>query len=408
MNSELIESGIKKIRWAMKYMDVLYTLKKELENKKPLKGARIAMSIHLEAKTANLALVLRDMGAEVISTGCNPLSTQDDVAQALSSMGIKVFAKRTHDEKEYFENLHQTLDQHPNLILDDGADLTTILHTQRTNQLKEIMGACEETTTGLKRMRSLEKSGKLSYPVIAVNDAQMKHLFDNRYGTGQSTWDAIMRNTNLLVAGKNVLVCGYGWCGRGIAMRAKGLGANVIISEVDPIKAIEAAMDGFKVMNSLEAVKIADMIITATGNKDVITEEHFKVMKDRVILANAGHFNVEIPFDLLEKLAKSKKEVRDNVVEYEMENNKKFYLLAEGRLVNLAAGDGHPVEIMDMSFSIQLLSLIYLWQNKGKLQNSVLKVPSEIDLKVAEVKLKTLGITIDRLSEDQIKYLNSF
>ena len=217
-----------------------------------------------------------------------------------------------------------------------------------------------------------------------------------------------MRNTNLLVAGKNVLVCGYGWCGRGIAMRAKGLGANVIISEVDPIKAIEAAMDGFKVMNSLEAVKIADIIITATGNKDVITEEHFKVMKDRVILANAGHFNVEIPFDLLEKLAKSKKEVRDNVVEYKMENNKKFYLLAEGRLVNLAAGDGHPVEIMDMSFSIQLLSLIYLWQNKGKLQNSVLKVPSEIDLKVAEVKLKTLGITIDRLSEDQIKYLNSF
>lgn len=407
MNNQLINEGINKISWAMKYMDVLYTLKKELENEKPLKGARIAMSIHLEAKTANLALVLRDMGAEVISTGCNPLSTQDDVAQALATMGIKVFAKRTHDEKEYFENLHRTLDQKPNLILDDGADLTTILHTQRTDQLKEIVGACEETTTGLKRMRSLEKKGKLAYPVIAVNDAQMKHLFDNRYGTGQSTWDAIMRNTNLLVAGKNVLVCGYGWCGRGIAMRAKGLGANVIVSEINPIKAIEAVMDGFRVMNSFEAVKIADIIVTATGNKDVITHEHFKLMKDKVILANAGHFNVEIPFELLEKLAKSKKEVRENVVEYEMENGKRFYLLAEGRLVNLAAGDGHPVEIMDMSFSIQLLSLIHLWKNRGKLENKVIKVPEEIDMKVATTKLKTLGIKIDELTEEQKRYLES-
>ncbi|MDI3471845.1 MAG: adenosylhomocysteinase [Thermotogaceae bacterium] len=407
MNNQLIKSGINKISWAMKYMDVLYTLKKELESEKPLKGARIAMSIHLEAKTANLALVLKDMGAEVISTGCNPLSTQDDVAQALATMGIKVFAKRTHDENEYFENLYKTLDQKPNLILDDGADLTTILHTQRMDQLNEIVGACEETTTGLKRMRSLEKEGKLSYPVIAVNDAQMKHLFDNRYGTGQSTWDAIMRNTNLLVAGKNVLVCGYGWCGRGIAMRAKGLGANVIVSEVNPIKAIEAAMDGFRVMNSLEAAKIADIIVTATGNRDVITHEHFKVMKDKVILANAGHFNVEIPFELLEKLAKSKKEVRENVVEYEMEDGKRFYLLAEGRLVNLAAGDGHPVEIMDMSFSIQLLSLIYLWQNRGKLENKVIKVPEEIDMKVARTKLETLGIKIDELTEAQKRYLDS-
>lgn len=408
MNKELVESGIKKISWAMKYMDVLYSLKKELEDEKPLKNAKIAMSIHLEAKTANLALVLRDMGAEVVSTGCNPLSTQDDVAQALTTMGIKVFAKRTHDEKEYFDNLHKTLDQYPNLILDDGADLTTLLHTMRKEQLKEVMGACEETTTGLKRMRSLEKNGKLSYPVIAVNDAKMKHLFDNRYGTGQSTWDAIMRNTNLLVAGKNVLVCGYGWCGRGIAMRAKGLGANVIVSEVDSVKAIEAVMDGFKVMNSLEAVKIADIIVTATGNKDVITAEHFKIMKDRAILANAGHFNVEIPFNLLEQISKSKKEVRDNVLEYEMEDGKKFYLLAEGRLVNLAAGDGHPIEIMDMSFAIQLLSLIYLWKNREKLENKVLKVPEEIDQKVAETKLKVLGINIDKLTDEQIKYLESF
>ncbi|RKX52433.1 MAG: adenosylhomocysteinase, partial [Thermotoga sp.] len=389
-------------------MKLLEMLEKEYEIEKPLNGITVAMSIHLEAKTANLALSLKKIGANVVVTGSNPLSTQDDVAMALENMGIKVFARRTHDVREYRANLMKTIDEKPDLIIDDGADLTVLLHTERMDLLDGIIGASEETTTGLKRMRALEREGKLRYPVMAVNDAKMKYLFDNRYGTGQSTWDSLMRNTNVLVAGKNVLVCGYGWCGRGIAMRAKGLSAKVMVSEVDPIRAIEALLDGFELVKSVEGVKKADFVITATGNRDVISEEHFKVMKDGCILANAGHFNVEIAVEKLEKIAISKREVRPNVVEYRFDDGRKVYLIGEGRLVNLAAADGHPIEIMDISFSVQFLSLIHLLKNRDNLKPRVYRVPNEIDLKIARMKLEILGLEIDKLSDEQRRYLESY
>ncbi len=403
-----IELGMMKIEWAKQRMKLLEMLEKEYEIEKPLNGITVAMSIHLEAKTANLALSLKKIGANVVVTGSNPLSTQDDVAMALENMGIKVFARRTHDVREYRANLMKTIDEKPDLIIDDGADLTVLLHTERMDLLDGIIGASEETTTGLKRMRALEREGKLRYPVMAVNDAKMKYLFDNRYGTGQSTWDSLMRNTNVLVAGKNVLVCGYGWCGRGIAMRAKGLSAKVMVSEVDPIRAIEALLDGFELVKSVEGVKKADFVITATGNRDVISEEHFKVMKDGCILANAGHFNVEIAVEKLEKIAISKREVRPNVVEYRFDDGRKVYLIGEGRLVNLAAADGHPIEIMDISFSVQFLSLIHLLKNRDNLKPRVYRVPNEIDLKIARMKLEILGLEIDKLSDEQRRYLESY
>ncbi|HIP92767.1 MAG TPA: adenosylhomocysteinase, partial [Thermotoga sp.] len=400
-----MNSGHMKIEWVSRYMKLLNLLKEKYSREKPLKGLKIGISIHLEAKTAYLALTLSDLGAQVIITGSNPLSTQDDVAEALRDMGIEVHAKRTHDEKEYVKGLHKVLDHHPDLILDDGADLTVLAHTERKDVLENLKGVSEETTTGVRRLRSLEQKGILKVPVIAVNDSKMKYLFDNRYGTGQSTWDSIMRNTNVLIAGKNVVVSGYGWCGRGIALRAKGLGANVIVTEVDPIKAVEAVMDGFQVMKMDDASKIGDIFVTATGNKDVIKKEHFLNMKDGVILANAGHFNVEVAMESLEKLAVKKFHARSNIDGYVLPNGKTIFVIAEGRLVNLVAGDGHPIEIMDISFSLQVLSLLFLSKNHENMEKKVHVLPSKIDEEVASLKLKTMNIEIDTLTEEQRRYL---
>jgi len=403
-----MNSGHMKIEWVSRYMKLLNLLKEKYSREKPLKGLKIGISIHLEAKTAYLALTLSDLGAQVIITGSNPLSTQDDVAEALRDMGIEVHAKRTHDEKEYVKGLHKVLDHHPDLILDDGADLTVLAHTERKDVLENLKGVSEETTTGVRRLRSLEQKGILKVPVIAVNDSKMKYLFDNRYGTGQSTWDSIMRNTNVLIAGKNVVVSGYGWCGRGIALRAKGLGANVIVTEVDPIKAVEAVMDGFQVMKMDDASKIGDIFVTATGNKDVIKKEHFLNMKDGVILANAGHFNVEVAMESLEKLAVKKFHARPNIEGYVLPNGKTIFVIAEGRLVNLAAGDGHPIEIMDISFSLQVLSLLFLSKNHENMEKKVHILPSKIDKEVASLKLKTMNIEIDTLTEEQRRYLEGW
>jgi adenosylhomocysteinase len=399
-----MDSGRKKMEWAWRFMKVLNEIKKEYVNKKPLKGFKIGMSIHLEAKTANLAIVLKELGADVYITGSNPLTTQDDVAEALKDFGVNVFAKRTHDEKEYWKGIYSVLDVHPDLILDDGADLTVTAHTERKDALENLKGVSEETTTGVRRLRALEKNGILKVPVIDVNDAMMKHLFDNRYGTGQSTWDAIMRSTNLLIAGKKVVVAGYGWCGRGVAMRAAGLGAKVIVVEADPVRAVEAIMDGFEVMKMEEAAKIGDFFITVTGNKNVIDIHHIYLMKNGAILSNAGHFNVEINMGALEKEAVEKFEARQNVTGYKLKNGKTVFVIGEGRLVNLAAGDGHPVEIMDMSFALQALSQIYLSENWSKMENRVYEVPREIDEGVARLMLKSMGIEIDKLTEEQKKY----
>ncbi|WPX09650.1 adenosylhomocysteinase [Anaerocellum danielii] len=404
----LWEEGLRKILWAKRFMPVLDQIRKDYIDKKPLSGVNVAISVHLEAKTANLALLLKDLGANVYVTGSNPLSTQDDVAAALVHEGLEVFAIRGATEEEYFYHLKKTLENDINLIIDDGGDLTYLLHTELENLSDRIMGGCEETTTGIIRLKALEKEGKLKFPMIAVNDAYCKHLFDNRYGTGQSTWDGIMRTTNIMVAGKHVVVAGYGFCGKGIAKRAQGLGAKVIVTEVDPVKALEAYMDGFDVMKMEDAAKIGDIFITATGCRDVIRYEHILQMKDGVILANSGHFNVEIDIATLEKKALKKYEARKNIQGYVLENGREVFVIAEGRLVNLAAADGHPIEIMDMSFAIQALSSIYVAQNHEKLERKVYNVPGEIDRFVAGVKLKSLGIEIDRLTFDQEKYLESW
>ena len=389
-------------------MKLLNLLREKFSKEKPLAGLRIGISIHLEAKTAYLALTLSSLGAKVAITGSNPLSTQDDVAETLKNFGVEVHAKRTHDEKEYLKGLHKVLDYHPDLILDDGADLTVLAHTERKDALENLKGVSEETTTGVRRLRALEKKGMLMVPVIAVNDSKMKFLFDNRYGTGQSTWDSIMRNTNVLIAGKNVVVSGYGWCGRGIALRAKGLGANVIVTEVDPVKAVEAVMDGFQVMRMDDASKIGDLFVTATGNRDVIRREHFLNMKDGAILANAGHFNVEVSMRELEEISVKKFHARPNIDGYVLPNGKTIFVIAEGRLVNLAAGDGHPIEIMDISFSLQVLSLLFLSKNHENLEKKVHLLPSEIDEEVARLKLKALDVEIDSLTEDQRRYMEGW
>ncbi len=403
-----MDTGRVKIEWVSRYMKLLNLLREKFSKEKPLAGFRIGISIHLEAKTAYLALTLSSLGAKVAITGSNPLSTQDDVAETLKNFGIEVHAKRTHDEKEYLRGLHKVLDYQPDLILDDGADLTVLAHTERKDALENLKGVSEETTTGVRRLRALEKKGMLMVPVIAVNDSKMKFLFDNRYGTGQSTWDSIMRNTNILIAGKNVVISGYGWCGRGIALRAKGLGANVIVTEVDPVKAVEAVMDGFQVMKMDDASKIGDIFVTATGNKDVIRREHFLNMKDGAILANAGHFNVEVSMKELEELTVKKFHARPNVDGYVLPNGKTIFVIAEGRLVNLAAGDGHPVEIMDISFSLQVLSLLFLSKNHENLEKKVHLLPPEIDEEVARLKLKTLNIEIDELTEEQRRYMEGW
>lgn len=401
-----MKTGHIKIDWVYKFMPLLRSIEEKYKHEKPLEGLRVGMSIHLEAKTARLALLLRELGAEVVVTGSNPLSTQDDVAEALRERGLTVYAKRTSDEKVYMKGIKDVLATQPNLILDDGADLTVTAHTEFKEVLKHLKGVTEETTTGLRRLRALHRKNLLMVPVIAVNDAFTKHLFDNRYGTGQSTWDSIMRNTNLAVAGRIAVVCGYGWCGKGIAMRAKGLGARVIVTEVDPVKALEALMDGFEVMKIFQAAKMGDFFITATGNTEVISENEFMQMKDGAILANAGHFDVEVDVRTLERICVEKFEARPNVTAYRLANGKTLYLLAEGRLVNLAAADGHPVEIMDLSFAVQALSLIHLASTS--LEPGVYPVPKHIDEEIARMKLASMNVEIDELTDEQKSYLENF
>ncbi|MFY9176331.1 MAG: adenosylhomocysteinase [Caldicoprobacterales bacterium] len=405
---KLAPEGQARINWVKGYMPLLNELEKEFERDKPFKGKKISLSIHLEAKTAYLALVLAKGGAEVAVTGSNPLSTQDPVAAALAEKGLSVYAWYGATEEEYFDHLNKTLDFAPNIIIDDGGDLVHLLHTTRKDLAKDVLGGCEETTTGVLRLRAREREGVLSFPMISVNDAYCKYLFDNRYGTGQSVWDGIMRTTNLIVAGKNIVVAGYGWCGKGVANKAKGLGANVIVTEVDPIKAIEAVMDGFRVMSMDQAASIGDIFITVTGCNKVIRGEHFKKMKDGVLLANAGHFDVEVYKPDLEKLAVQRKEMRKNIEGFVMEDGRVLNLLAEGRLVNLASGDGHPAEIMDMSFALQALSAKYIADNHSQMENRVYKVPKEIDHRVANMKLKAMDINIDTLTQEQEDYLRGW
>jgi adenosylhomocysteinase len=407
-NKSLASQGLEKIKWVQEHMPVLKELQRTLGESKPFRGLRAAVCIHLEAKTAYMALVLQEAGAEVFITGSNPLSTQDDVAAALVHEGIETFAWYNASPEEYAEHLYLTAAKKPHLIIDDGGDFVSLLHKSFPDHLSNIIGGAEETTTGLIRLRAMEKNNILAFPMIAVNDARCKHLFDNRYGTGQSVWDGIMRSTNLIVAGKNVVVAGYGWCGKGVAMRAKGLGAKVTVCEVDPVKALEAYMDGFQVMPLLEAASTGDIFITVTGCSKVLTGEHFAIMKDRAILANAGHFDIEIDKESLASLAEGPRRVRQNIDAYIFKDGRRLYLLGEGRLVNLAAADGHPAEIMDMSFSLQLLALKYLRENHGRLEKKVLPLPLELDLEVARLKLKGMGISIDSLTTEQKNYLESW
>ncbi|MFD1397126.1 adenosylhomocysteinase [Kroppenstedtia eburnea] len=404
----LAPQGRLKMDWARQHMPVLNRIRREFLEEQPLAGQRVAISLHLEAKTACLAELLKDAGAEVAITGSNPLSTKDDVAAALAESGVTVFAKYDPSPEEYKEHLMLTLETRPDLIIDDGGDLVSILHAERPDLLQQVKGGCEETTTGILRLRALEKSGELKFPMLAVNDAYSKFLFDNRYGTGQSVWDGINKATNLVVAGKTVVVVGYGWCGRGVAMRAQGLGARVVVAEVDPIKATEAHMDGFTLLPMAEAAKVGEIFVTVTGNKKVITEEHFSLMRDGAILANAGHFDVEIDKLSLEELAVSKRTVRKDITEYQLADGRRIHLLCDGRLVNLVAGDGHPAEIMDMTFALQTLSLIYVLENHGKIGPHVMDVPYHIDEQVAIYKLDSLGVSIDDMTGEQKEYLNSW
>ncbi len=402
----LWESGKRKIDWVRRNMPLLNGIEKEFSETKPFSGLKVALSVHLEAKTAYLCLVFAAGGAEMFVTGSNPLSTQDDVAAALVKEGLNVFAVHGATEEEYNRHIRAVIDAEPNIIIDDGGDLVHLVHTDRPDLIPNIIGGCEETTTGIIRLQAMEKSGALKFPMMLVNDADCKHLFDNRYGTGQSVWDGINRTTNLIVAGKDVVVAGYGWCGKGVAMRAKGLGARVIVTEIDPIKAMEAVMDGFKVMPMNEAAKIGDLFVTVTGCSDVIGEEAFMNMKDGAICCNAGHFDVEVNMARLREIAVESYTARNNIVGYKLPNGRTVFIIAEGRLVNLAAGDGHPAEIMDMSFAIQALSAEYLVKYKDRLHGGqTINVPKEIDHKVAMRKLEAWGISIDRLTPEQEKYL---
>ena len=405
----LAAEGRKKINWVSQHMPILNTIKEQFIREKPFRNKRISISVHLEAKTAYLALVMKSGGAEVAVTGSNPYSTKDEVTAALAEEGIKVYAQYGVSEGIFRHYLNRVLDIKPHLIIDDGAELVSIVSTERKELQSNVLGAAEETTSGVIRLQSLEKEGKLAFPVIRVNDAYMKYLFDNRYGTGQSVWDAIMRTTNLNIAGKAVVIVGYSWCGKGIASRGQGLGAEVIITEINPIRAIEARMDGFKVMKLEEVVPYADIFITATGNKDVLTKKHMDKMKDRAILANAGHFDVEISKRDLEDLAVEKRnEVRKNIDEYIFKDGRRIYLLAKGTLVNISAGDGHPVEIMDLSFALQALSIKYINDHYKELENKLYKVPEEIDQQVARLMLEASGIEIDELTPDQKRYLQEW
>ena len=397
----LAKEGIRKIEWVQRHMPVLEHIKKEYEETQPFKGITIGSCLHLEPKTINLGLTLQAGGAEVAMTGCNPLSTHDD-------LGLNIYGWRDQDDEEYYQTINMVLDHKPDVIIDDGADMIMVLHNERTDVLKHIKGACEETTTGVHRLEAMHKDGALKFPVVAVNDAYTKYLFDNRYGTGQSSFDAIMGTTNMLIAGKSVVVCGYGWCGRGIALRAQGLGANVIVTEIDPIRALEARMDGYRVMKIRDAVKEADLIITVTGNINIIHGDDFKYMKDGCMLCNSGHFNVEINRRDLEAQSTSVREVRESIEMFTMKDGRKIYLLADGRLVNLSAarGQGHPAEIMDMSFAVQALSAKYILNND--LEVGVTKAPDDIDYEVANLKLKAMDIEIDTLSDRQKEYMCSW
>lgn len=404
----LAPTGHQKIAWVKEHMPLLNILNERYAEKKIFDGLNMVVTIHLEAKTAYLAQTLKNCGANVVVTGSNPLSTQDDVAAALVDSGITVFATHACSQEEYDLYLSKALDTKPSLIIDDGGDLVNMLHSTRRELIPNLIGGSEETTTGVHRLKALNEAGKLAFPMIAVNDAYCKYLFDNRYGTGQSSWDGIMRTTNLAVAGKTVVVAGYGWCGKGVAMRAKGLGANVIVTEIDPIKGIEAVFDGFRVMPMREAAKYGDFFVTVTGCKDVITKEHFPLMKDGAVLANAGHFDVEINVKDLEAMTvEPAYEVRKNITTYTMPNGKKINLLGEGRLVNLACGDGHPVEVMDLSFAMQFLAMKYLLEHKGELQNNLYVLPEELNTEIAALKLEAMGAGIDTLTPEQYAYLHA-
>jgi adenosylhomocysteinase len=406
MTDNIIKSGNMKIEWAKDHMPVLAVIKQEMIQEQPLAGHIVGMALHVEAKTAVLVETLVASGAQVAITGCNPLSTQDDVAAALDSRdNVSCYARYACSDDEYYEAIEAVLDHKPDITIDDGGDLIFKLHTDRQDLLSTISGACEETTTGVHRLKAMERDGALKLPVIAVNDALTKYLFDNRYGTGQSCWDGIIRTTNLLIAGKNVVIAGYGWCGRGTSMRAVGLGANVIVTEVDPVRALEARMDGFRVMPMIKAASIGDIFVTTTGNLDILTKEHFKLMKNGAILANSGHFNVEINLDQLKEMAVTIRKVRNNITEYNL-GRQRIYVLADGRLVNLAAGDGHPAEVMDMSFADQALCVRYIANNK--LTHGVHPVPRDIDRKVATLKLEVMGIEIDKLQLHQVAYMEGW
>lgn len=404
----LAPSGHTKIEWVKNNMPLLRALEDEFSRTRPFEGLKISLSVHLEAKTAYLCLVLAAGGARMSVTGSNSLSTQDDVAAALADSGLKVFAYHGATDEEYMRHIEMCLEHRPNIIIDDGGDLVEMIHNKRPDLGDEVMGGCEETTTGVIRLKAMERDGILRFPMVAVNDARCKHLFDNRYGTGQSVWDSIMRNTNLIVASKTLVVVGYGWCSRGIAMRAAALGAKVIVTEIDPVKAIEARMDGYDVMKMDQAASYGDIFVSATGCKHTITVDHMLKMKDRAILANAGHFNVEIDMAGLEEAAVSKKETRNNIMGYTLSNGRTINVIGEGKLVNIAAADGHPAEIMDLSFAVQAMSAMYIRDNHSRLENKVIDVSSEIDDVIARRRLAAWDIEIDELTEDQKKYLSSW
>ena len=401
----LAPSGEMKINWVERNMPVLRGIGEDFKREKPFAGMKVALSVHLEAKTAYLCRVMEMGGAEMYVTGSNPLSTQDDVAAALVAGGMNVFAEYGCSMEQYEQCLEEVLKVGPNIIIDDGGDLVHLMHTKYTDLISNVIGGCEETTTGINRLKIMSRKGELKFPMVMVNDADCKHMFDNRYGTGQSVWDGICRTTNLIVAGKYVVISGYGWCGKGVTLRAKGLGAKVIVTETDPVRALEAVMDGYEVMPMAEAAKIGDIFCTVTGGRDIITAEHFPLMKDGAILSNAGHFNIEVDMEALEKMAVRKYEARHNIQGYVMPDGRTLFTIAEGRLVNLAAADGHPAEIMDMSFAIQALSARFLALNKGKLAADVVAVPKDIDEAVARRKLKAMGVEIDTLSRAQADYL---
>ena len=407
-DASLASEGKLRIEWAAREMPVIKQVEQRFAREKPLRGIRIAACLHVTTETANLALTLKEGGADLVLCASNPLSTQDDVAAALVDYGIPVNAIKGEDNETYYRHIITALEHKPQLTMDDGADLVSTLHKKYTGLIADVIGGTEETTTGVIRLRNMARAGRLGYPLIAVNDAQTKHLFDNRYGTGQSTIDGITRATNILWAGRKVVVCGYGWCSRGIAMRARGLGALVIVTEVDPVRALEAAMDGYQVMPLIEACRIGEVFITATGDANVIDEAHFKHMRDGAIMANSGHFNVEINITALEKMARSKRRVRSFVDEYILDDGRRICLLGEGRLINLAAAEGHPASVMDMSFANQALCAEYLTQMKGKLKPDVYPVPWSIDSEIGRLKLASMNISIDSLTEGQKKYLESW